>query len=123
MVTGLGRTGRLVTSAAAILMLGFVSMSTSGQTDLKILATGLGAGILVDAVVLRCLLVPAMVALFGRANWWLPQWLGRALRITAPAAPAALPVMAAAGLVTAATATGETAMSAKSLVPAQGPVA
>ena len=43
-VTGLGRTGRLVTSAAAILMLGFVSMSTSGQTDLKILATGLGAG-------------------------------------------------------------------------------
>ena len=75
-VTGLGRTGRLVTSAAAILMLGFVSMSTSGQTDLKILATGLGAGILVDAVVVRCLLVPAMVALFGRANWWLPRWLG-----------------------------------------------
>ncbi len=84
-VTGLGRTGRLVTSAAAILMLGFVSMSTSGQTDLKILATGLGAGILVDAVVVRCLLVPAMVALFGRANWWLPGWLGRALRITGPA--------------------------------------
>ena len=90
-VTGLGRTGRLVTSAAAILMLGFVSMSTSGQTDLKILATGLGAGILVDAVVVRCLLVPAMVALFGRANWWLPGWLGRALRITAPAAPATAP--------------------------------
>jgi RND superfamily putative drug exporter len=84
-VTGLGRTGRLVTSAAAILMLGFVSMSTSGQTDLKILATGLGAGILVDAVVVRCLLVPAMVALFGRANWWLPGWLGRALRVAAPA--------------------------------------
>jgi RND superfamily putative drug exporter len=84
-VTGLGRTGRLVTSAAAILMLGFVSMSTSGQTDLKILATGLGAGILVDAVVVRCLLVPAMVALFGRANWWLPAWAGRLLRIPAPA--------------------------------------
>ena len=58
-VTGLGRTGRLVTSAAAILMLSFVSMSTSSMTDLKILATGLGAGILVDAVVVRCLLVPA----------------------------------------------------------------
>jgi RND superfamily putative drug exporter len=82
-VTGLGRTGRLVTSAAAILMLGFVSMSTSGQTDLKILATGLGAGILVDAVVVRCLLVPAMVALFGRANWWLPRWAARALRVSA----------------------------------------
>jgi RND superfamily putative drug exporter len=89
-VNGLGRTGRLVTSAAAILMLGFVSMSTSGQTDLKILATGLGAGILVDAVVVRCLLVPAMVALFGRANWWLPAWAARLLRVRVPAAvPAA----------------------------------
>jgi len=84
-VNGLGRTGRLVTSAAAILLLGFVSMSTSGQTDLKILATGLGAGIFVDAVVVRCLLVPAMVALFGRANWWLPGWAARVLRVSGPA--------------------------------------
>jgi putative drug exporter of the RND superfamily len=80
-VEGLGRTGRLVTSAAAILMLSFVSMSTSSMTDLKILATGLGAGILVDAVVVRCLLVPAMVALFGRANWWLPAPLARLLLV------------------------------------------
>jgi len=88
-VTGLGRTGRLVTSAAAILMLSFVSMSTSSQTDLKILATGLGAGILVDAIVVRCLLVPAMVALFGRANWWLPSRLARVLRVPpSVAAPA-----------------------------------
>jgi RND superfamily putative drug exporter len=89
-VNGLGRTGRLVTSAAAILLLGFVSMSTSGQTDLKILATGLGAGIFVDAVVVRCLLVPAMVALFGRANWWLPAWAARLLRVPAPAPVSAL---------------------------------
>jgi RND superfamily putative drug exporter len=88
-VEGLGRTGRLVTSAAAILMLSFLSMSTGPQTDLKILATGLGAGILIDAVVVRCLLVPALVALFGRANWWLPSSLARLLRIPAPAAPAA----------------------------------
>ncbi|HJY94464.1 MAG TPA: MMPL family transporter [Streptosporangiaceae bacterium] len=86
-VEGLGRTGRLVTSAAAILMLGFLSMSTGPQTDLKVLATGLGAGILIDAVVVRCLLVPAMVALFGRANWWLPAPLARVLRIPAPALP------------------------------------
>jgi RND superfamily putative drug exporter len=86
---GLGRTGRLVTSAAAILMLSFLSMSTGPQTDLKILATGLGAGILIDAVVVRCLLVPALVALFGRANWWLPSWLARLLRVPAPAVPAA----------------------------------
>jgi len=90
-VEGLGRTGRLVTSAAAILMLSFLSMSTGPQTDLKILATGLGAGILIDAVVIRCLLVPALVALFGRANWWLPSSLARLLRIRATgdsAAPA-----------------------------------
>jgi RND superfamily putative drug exporter len=85
---GLGRTGRLVTSAAAILMLSFVSMSTSSMTDLKILATGLGAGILIDAVVIRCLLVPAMVALFGNANWWLPAPLARLLRVHATAGPA-----------------------------------
>jgi RND superfamily putative drug exporter len=89
-VEGLGRTGRLVTSAAAILMLSFLSMSTGPQTDLKILATGLGAGILIDAVVVRCLLVPALVALFGKANWWLPSPLARVLRIPAPAGPAAL---------------------------------
>jgi RND superfamily putative drug exporter len=87
-VEGLGRTGRLVTSAAAILMLSFLSMSTGPQTDLKILATGLGAGILIDAVVVRCLLVPALVALFGRANWWLPSPLARVLRVPAPAGPA-----------------------------------
>jgi len=61
-------------------MLSFLSMSTGPQTDLKILATGLGAGILIDAVVIRCLLVPALVALFGRANWWLPA--ARLLRFT-----------------------------------------
>jgi RND superfamily putative drug exporter len=88
---GLGRTGRLVTSAAAILMLSFLSMSTGPETDLKILATGLGAGILIDAVVVRCLLVPALVALFGRANWWLPPSLARLLRIPAPASPAPAP--------------------------------
>jgi putative drug exporter of the RND superfamily len=94
---GLGRTGRLVTSAAAILMLSFLSMSTGPQTDLKILATGLGAGILIDAVVIRCLLVPAMVALFGPANWWLPGRLARILRVREPAAvPAPQPQLAGA---------------------------
>jgi len=78
-------------------MLSFLSMSTGPQTDLKILATGLGAGILIDAVVVRCLLVPALVALFGRANWWLPSWLARVLRIPAPAVPAVAAVAAGLG--------------------------
>ncbi len=95
---GLGRTGRLVTSAAAILMLSFLSMSTGPETDLKILATGLGAGILIDAVIIRCLMVPALVALFGGANWWLPRRFARLLRVPAPAAPepAPAPVLTAA---------------------------
>jgi RND superfamily putative drug exporter len=84
-IEGVGRTGRLVTSAALILMLTFLSMSSGPETDIKILATGLGAGILVDAVVVRALMVPAMVALFGRWNWWMPVWLARILRV--PAAP------------------------------------
>jgi RND superfamily putative drug exporter len=78
---GIGRTGRLVSSAALILALSFVAMSTAPQTDLKILATGLGAGILVDATLIRCLLVPALVSLFGRYNWWLPRWAAKVLRV------------------------------------------
>ncbi len=78
-VTGIGRTGRLVTSAALILFLGFLAMSTASMVDLKVMATGLGAGILVDAVVIRSLLVPALVGVLGRWNWYLPEWLGRAL--------------------------------------------
>jgi RND superfamily putative drug exporter len=80
-IEGIGRTGRLVTSAALILVLSFVAMSTAPQTDIKILATGLGAGILVDATLIRCLLVPAFVSLFGAYNWWLPGWAARLLHV------------------------------------------
>ncbi len=79
-VEGIGRTGRLVTSAALILFLGFVAMATAPSTQVKMIATGLGAGILLDATVVRALLVPAVVALFGRWNWWLPRPLARVLR-------------------------------------------
>lgn len=80
-VEGIGRTGRLVTSAALILVLSFLAMSSGPETDIKILATGLGAGILVDATLIRCLLVPAFVSLFGAYNWWLPNWAARLLRV------------------------------------------
>jgi putative drug exporter of the RND superfamily len=80
-IEGIGRTGRLVTSAALILVLSFLAMSTAPETDVKILATGLGAGILVDATLIRCLLVPAFVSLFGAYNWWLPGWAARLLRV------------------------------------------
>jgi len=82
-VQGLGRVGRLVTSAALILFLAFASMAAVPELDVKIMATALGAGILLDATVLRALLVPALVALLGRWNWWLPSWAARALRVPA----------------------------------------
>jgi RND superfamily putative drug exporter len=80
-VRGIGRTGRLVTSAALILFLAFVSMASGPQTDVKVFATGLAAGILLDATVIRALLVPAVVSLFGRWNWWLPELPARWLRV------------------------------------------
>ncbi|MEV6508438.1 MMPL family transporter [Streptomyces sp. NPDC051642] len=78
---GLGRTGRLVTSAALILFFAFAALASAPGTDIKVLATALGAGILLDATVVRALLVPAMVSLFGRYNWWLPAGIARLLRV------------------------------------------
>ena len=49
-------------------------MASVPELDVKIMATALGAGILIDATILRALLVPALVALLGRWNWWLPTW-------------------------------------------------
>jgi RND superfamily putative drug exporter len=71
-VAGLGRTGRLVTSAALVLFLAFASLASGPDTDIKVFATALGAGILLDATVVRALLLPALVAIFGRWNWWWP---------------------------------------------------
>jgi RND superfamily putative drug exporter len=85
-VRGIGRTGRLVTSAALILFLAFVAMAAGPGTDLKMFATALAVGILVDATVIRALIVPAVVLLMGRWNWWLPRLpapVGRLRRATA----------------------------------------
>jgi RND superfamily putative drug exporter len=86
---GLGRTGRLVTSAALILFLAFASLASAPNTDIKVLATGLGAGILLDATIIRALLVPALVSLFGRWNWWLPPRVARILVVRGQAPEAA----------------------------------
>jgi len=86
-VRGIGRTGRLVTSAALILFLAFVSLASGPETEIKVMATGLAAGILLDATVIRALLVPAVISLFGRWNWWLPHLPARILRVE-PSLPA-----------------------------------
>jgi putative drug exporter of the RND superfamily len=94
-VEGIGRTGRLVTSAALVLVLAFASLASGPIVTVKVIATGLGVGILLDATVLRALLVPALVGLFGRANWWLPGWAGRALHVRlSPTAAASEPATA-----------------------------
>jgi RND superfamily putative drug exporter len=59
-------------------------MSTARLSFLKILATGLAAGILIDAFIVRALLIPALVSLFGRWNWLLPSPAARLLRVTPP---------------------------------------
>jgi RND superfamily putative drug exporter len=85
-VAGLARTGRLVTGAALILFMAFLALTSSPGTDIKVFATALGIGILLDATVVRALLVPALVSLFGRWNWWLPAWAARPLRVQPHAA-------------------------------------
>jgi putative drug exporter of the RND superfamily len=80
-VSGISSTGRLVTSGALILFLAFVGLSTVPAGEVKVLATTLALGILIDAVIVRTVLAPALVVLLGRANWWLPPWMARLLRV------------------------------------------
>jgi len=81
-VDGISHTGRLVTSAALILFLSFVALSTVPSVEVKILATTLALGILLDAVVVRGLLAPALVAALGHLNWTMPGLLRRVLRVS-----------------------------------------
>ena len=80
-VEGVSRTGRLVTSAALILFLALASLSTANNITVRQIAAGLAAGVLLDAVVVRMLLLPALVSLFGDANWWMPSWAARLVRL------------------------------------------
>src|SRR5437773_5528728 len=84
---GLARTGKLVTSAALVLMFAFFVLSSSPGTDIKQFGIGLAAGIIFDATVIRALLVPALVTLFGRWNWCLPRPVARILRVAPSSAP------------------------------------
>ncbi|MYW02023.1 MMPL family transporter, partial [Streptomyces sp. SID3343] len=86
-VVGIGRTGRLVSSAALILFLAFVALSTVPVTDVRILATALAVGILVDATIVRGVLAPALVTVMSGANWWFPTILARILRTGPNPAP------------------------------------
>ncbi|MEZ5238318.1 MAG: MMPL family transporter [Microthrixaceae bacterium] len=74
---GLQRTGRIVTAAAALLSVTFIAFATSGITFIKLFGLGLALAVLMDATVVRALLVPAFMRLAGDANWWAPAWMKR----------------------------------------------
>ena len=77
--TGLASTGRLITAAAAVMIVIFASIVPSDQVFIKVFGVGMAAAILVDATIIRMLLVPAVMHMLGRGNWWLPRSMARHL--------------------------------------------
>ena len=76
---GLASTGRVITAAAAIMVAVFAAFIPSADVVLKVIGVGMASAILIDATIVRLLLVPAVMHLLGRANWYLPEWMGRRL--------------------------------------------
>ncbi|MGI5184640.1 MMPL family transporter [Dactylosporangium sp. CA-152071] len=76
---GLAGTGRVITAAAAIMIAVFAAFIPSPDLVLKVIGVGMASAILLDATVVRLLLVPAAMHILGRVNWWMPAWLGRLL--------------------------------------------
>ena len=74
---GLERTGRLVTAASALLAITFIAFSTSGISFIKLFGVGLAVAVVMDATIVRGLLVPAFMRLAGELNWWAPPWMRR----------------------------------------------
>ena len=97
--TGQVETARVITAAATIMICVFLTFSFMGSRDIAEFGIGLAAAVALDAFILRTVLVPAMMHLFGNANWWLPRWLDRRLphlAIEPPEPAPAAPVPAAA---------------------------
>lgn len=93
---GLALTARVITAAAAIMAAVFLSFVLGDQRVLKLMGLGLATAVIVDATIVRMVLVPAIMQLLGKANWWMPGWLDRSLpRLTIDTAPEALPAPSA----------------------------
>jgi RND superfamily putative drug exporter len=89
---GLARTARVITAAAGIMVAVFLALAVSDEIFLKLLGVGMATAIFVDATVVRMVLVPSVMQLMGRANWWVPGWLDRLLpRLDSDLTPAAVP--------------------------------
>ena len=72
---GLQRSARIITAAALLLAVVFASFMTSGVTSIKMLGFGVALAVILDATLVRALLVPALMRLFGERNWWAPKWM------------------------------------------------
>ena len=77
MAAGLGRTGSIVTAAAILLAVAIGAFSTSEISFMQQIGIATAVGVLVDAFIVRSLLVPALMGLLGKWNWWSPMWLRR----------------------------------------------
>jgi RND superfamily putative drug exporter len=88
---GLSRTARVITAAAAIMVLVFATVLLGGDIAVKQFGLGLAVAVLLDATLVRMVLVPALMELLGKANWWLPGWLARILPRAEPGPVAAQP--------------------------------
>jgi RND superfamily putative drug exporter len=76
-IDGVANTGRVITSAALIMVSVFFAFVINGDPTVKQFGVGMGVAVAVDATLVRCLLVPSVMTLLGRANWWFPRWLDR----------------------------------------------
>jgi RND superfamily putative drug exporter len=76
-IDGVAHTGRVITSAALIMVSVFFAFVINGDPTVKQFGVGMGVAVAVDATIVRCLLVPAVMTLLGRSNWWFPAWLDR----------------------------------------------
>jgi RND superfamily putative drug exporter len=79
--TGLAKTGRLVTAAGIIMFAAFMGFVAGSLVGLQQFGFGLAAAIIIDVTVIRALLVPSVMKMFGRWNWWLPDWAARVARV------------------------------------------
>ncbi|MEI8256312.1 MAG: MMPL family transporter, partial [Deltaproteobacteria bacterium] len=77
---GLERSGRLITSAAAIMVAVFAAFALAEVVFMKAVGVGMAVAVALDATLVRVLIVPATMRLFGDANWWAPAWIQRLLR-------------------------------------------
>jgi RND superfamily putative drug exporter len=76
---GQAETGQVITAAASIMILVFASFVFGGERIIKEFGVGLATAILIDALLVRTILVPAVMHLIGKANWWIPGWLDKIL--------------------------------------------